>query len=89
MAASLTAEILQDDIVVSFARVLATANRKARESGVDLPNSLISVTQRAADGRLVWHINYGPKDYVGRRGGDFIVEIDAVDETVGKVLRGQ
>ena len=72
MAMPLTAEVLQDDTALSIARVLAAANRKARESGVDLLNCLISVAQRAMDGRTVWRVNYGPKDFIGRRGGDFI-----------------
>jgi len=89
MEVPLTAEVLQDDIAISIARVLATANRKARESGVDLLNCLISVAQRAIDGRTVWRVNYGPKDFIGRRGGDLIVEINADDETISRVLRGQ
>jgi hypothetical protein len=89
MAMPLTADVLQDDIALSIARVLAAANKKAREAGVDLLNCLISVTQRAIDGRTVWRVNYGPKDYVGRRGGDLIVEVNADDETISRVLRGQ
>jgi len=89
MAAPLTAEVLQDDIAISIARVLATANRKARESGGDLLNCLISIAQLAIDGRTVWRVNYDPKDFIGRRGGDLIVEINADDETISRVLRGQ
>jgi hypothetical protein len=38
---------------------------------------------------LLWRINYGPKDYVRRRGGDLIIEIDPTDASVRQVLRGQ
>lgn len=89
MAASLTAEVLQDEMAVSLARVMAAANRKARESGIDLLNSVVSITQRYFEGGLIWRVNYGPKDYVGRRGGDLIVEVDASDGTIKQVLRGQ
>ena len=89
MAATLTAEVLQDEMAVSLARVLAAANRQARESGIDLLNSLVSITQRYFEGRLIWRVNYGPKDYVGRRGGDLIVEVDAINGTIKQVLRGQ
>jgi hypothetical protein len=37
----------------------------------------------------VWRVNYGPKDYVSRRGGDFIVDVDARDASVKQVLHGQ
>ncbi|MDQ3813064.1 MAG: hypothetical protein M3347_03835 [Armatimonadota bacterium] len=89
MNATLTAEVLQDDLAVSLARVLAAANKQARESGIDVPQSLITITQRVVEGRLLWRINYGPQDYIGRRGGDLIVEVDPDDVSIQRVLRGQ
>lgn len=89
MAVPLTADVLQDEIAVSLARVMASANRKARECGIDLVGSIISVTQRASDGGSLWRVNYGAKDYVGRRGGDLIVDVDASDGTIRQVMRGQ
>ena len=89
MTTTLTAEVLQDEIAVSLARVLAVANRYAREIGVDLLQSLITVTQCPFDGRSIWRINYGPRDYVGRRGGDLIIEVDPLDASIKRVLRGQ
>lgn len=70
MAAGLTIDVLQDDIAVSLARVMAVANKHARESGVDAPQSLITITQSSLEGDLVWRISYGAKDYINRRGGD-------------------
>lgn len=89
MAAALTADVLQDDIAVSLARATAAANKRARESGIDLLQSVISITQRTLDGDSLWRINYGPKEYIGRRGGDFIVEVDPKDASIKRVLRGQ
>ena len=89
MATTLTADVLQDDLAVSLARVLAAANKKARESGVDVLQSLITITQRSVNGGLIWRINYGPKDYVGRRGGDLMVEVDPNDASIKQVLHGQ
>lgn len=89
MAATLTAEVLQDDIAVSLARAMATANKRARELGVDVLQSLITITQQVSDGTVLWRINYGPKDYVGRRGGDLIIEIDPYNASIRQVLRGQ
>lgn len=89
MATTLTADVLQDDLAISLARALAVANKKARESGVDVLQSLITITQRPLNDGLIWQIHYGPKDYVGRRGGDFIVAVDLSDGSITQVLRGQ
>jgi hypothetical protein len=89
MAAPLTADVLQDDIAVSLARAMAVANRRARELGVDVPQTLITITQRALNDGLVWRINYGPKDYIGRRGGDLLIEVDPSDASIKQVLWGQ
>jgi hypothetical protein len=88
MSATLTADVLQDDLAVLLARVLATANKRARESGVDVLQSFITITQSFENGPR-WRVNYGPKDYIGRRGGDLIIEVDAGDVTISQVLRGQ
>lgn len=89
MAAALTPDVLQDDIAVSLARAIAAANKRARESGIDVLQSIISITQRAFNGNSLWEINYGPKEYIGRRGGDFIVRVDPKDSSIKQVLRGQ
>lgn len=88
MSAILTADVLQDDLAVLLARVLATANKRARELGVDVLQSFITITQSFENGSR-WRINYGPKDYIGRRGGDLIIEVDAGDISIKQVLRGQ
>lgn len=87
--ATLAAEVLQDDLAVSLARAMAVANKKARELGIDVFQSLISITQYMLNGSSVWRINYGPKDYVNRRGGDVLIEVDMHDATIKKVLYGQ
>ena len=89
MVATLAAEVLEDDIAVSLARAMAAANERARELGVDVLQTLITITQRPLNGSLVWQINYGPKDYVGRRGGDLIIEVDSSDASIKQVLWGQ
>ena len=89
MATTLPAEVLQDDIAVSLARVMAAANKRARELGVDVVQSLITITQLTGNGSLFWRVNYGPKDYVARRGGDLILEVDPSDASVKRVQWGQ
>ena len=81
--------MLQDDIAVSLARVIASANKCARELGVDVPQSVISITRHSANGGWLWRINYGPKDYVNRRGGDVLIEVDVHDATIKKGLSGR
>ena len=89
MAAVLTNETLQDEIAVSVAQVLASANRKATELGVYLKQSLITVTQHLTNGIWGWRVHYGKRDYVGRRGGDLIIDVGAADADVQTVTRGQ
>ncbi|MBI5293392.1 MAG: hypothetical protein HY872_16065 [Chloroflexi bacterium] len=88
MNATLTADVLQDELAVLLARVLAAANKRARELGVDVLQSFITITQSFENGPR-WRVNYGPKDYLGRRGGDLIIEVDAGDISIKQVLRGQ
>ena len=71
-----------------LARVIAAANKRAREFGVDISQSLITITQTFENGPR-WRVNYGPKDCIGQRGGDLIVDVDAADATVTQVLHGQ
>lgn len=73
---------------MSLARSMAAANRRARELGVDVLQALITITQRALNGGLVWRINYGPKDYIGRRGGDVIIEVDPSTPVSSKYFGG-
>jgi len=69
--------------------VLAAANQRAHELGVDANKCLISIAQDIRGGETHWRVNYGAKDYVGRRGGDLMIEVNPVDYSIAKVLRGQ
>jgi len=89
MAATLTAEVYQDDIAVTIANILATANKRATEMGVDVAESLLTITQHLQDDIIYWRINYGPKDYINTRGGDLVVDVSASSGEVEQVLWGQ
>ncbi len=89
MAAILNHEACKDDLVVSLANAVTAANRCAREAGVDFADSLIAVSQCISGGQPVWRVNYGPRDYQLRRGGDLVVDVDPVANSVLRVLRGQ
>ena len=88
MSMTLTDEVLHDDLAVVIAQAVAAANKQARDFGVDVSQSLITISQVFENGPC-WRVNYGAKDYIARRGGDLIVDVDATDATVKKVLRGQ
>jgi hypothetical protein len=89
MIAALNADELRDDIAVSLAKALAAANKHARQLGVDVDKSRLSISQRSEDGKALWRISYGPKDYVGRRGGDLIIDVSQADGLIQNVLSGQ
>ena len=89
MSTVLSNETLQDEIAVSVAQVLASANRKAKELGVDVKESLITVSQHLAKDVWLWRVHYGARDYVGRRGGDLMIDIDPANADITQILRGQ
>lgn len=89
MTERIMTEILKDDIAFSIAHVMTVANKRARELGINILESLITITQHFLNGNALWLINYGPKNYIGRRGGDLIIEIDATDTSIKQVIWGQ
>lgn len=88
MAATLTKEVLQDEIALLFAQVIAAANKHASAAGVNIKESNISIAQLFGKD-IVWRVNYGPSNYISRRGGDFIVDVWAHNATIKQVLHGQ
>ena len=89
MTTTLTKEVLDDELAVALARAVAAANVRARQEGVDLRRSLVTVTEQSSTATSGWRINYGPRDHTGRRGGDLIIEVGWLDGQVKRVLRGQ
>jgi len=89
MAAILEKKVLEDELAVSLARAVAAANERARDEGIEVKQSLVTVSENSTQGDVCWRINYGPRSYVGRRGGDLIVEVGLHDAKVKRVMRGQ
>ena len=89
MNANLPENVLSDSLAISVARMMAVANQRARELGVDANQCLISIAQAPRGGESLWRVNYGEKDFVGRRGGDLVIDVDPADCSIAKVLRGQ
>jgi hypothetical protein len=85
---TLTAEDMTDDFAISLAHVLAAANRRARQMGRDVSQSLVTISQHF-EGAWFWRINYGARNPVSERGGDLIVEVSADNAEVRRVLHGQ
>lgn len=73
----------------SLWRELQRRRISARAQGVDVLASRISLTQVADENEFYWRISYGPKNYIGRRGGDLIIEVNADDASILRVLHGQ
>lgn len=89
MAATLSADVLEDQLAVSLARILAAANKQAQQSGINAIESFITISQRSSNGEVIRRVNYSAKDVVGRRGGDLIVDVAGRDATIKQVLRDQ
>lgn len=81
--------IQRDEMAGAVARALALANEQASAHGVPVERSLVTITEQTSAPRRLWHIHYGPRDYINRRGGDFTVIVDAEAGMVDRILRGQ
>ena len=81
-------DLLKDEVVASVAMILSIANQQAKERGVDVENSLISIQQQDDDFNH-WRVNYSPRDFENTRGGDVYVFVDASTQAVTQVLLGQ
>jgi len=82
-------EMQQDHLVMSVARALALANETALAEGTSPTDSLVTITEETSSAGRLWRIHYGPRDYVGRRGGDLIVLVDERRDVVQRIIRGQ
>ena len=82
-------ETLQDEIAVAVAQVLASANRKAKELGIDVKASLITVSQHLSNDVWLWRVHYGARGYIGQRGGDLMIDLDGANADIKQILRGQ
>jgi len=45
--------------------------------------------EHLAKGVWLWRVHYGARDYVGRRGGDLMIDIDPANADIKQILRGQ
>jgi hypothetical protein len=81
--------IQQDRLAMSVAGALALANEAAVSSGVDPAKCLVNISEDIAPIGRKWRIQYGPRDYVNRRGGDLIVIVNPDASAVERVIRGQ
>ena len=89
MTTLITEEVLKDPYVTSVAISLSVANKKAQECGIDLKESIISITQENSAEESFWRINYGPKNFINHRGGDLVIYVYQEDGRIYEVLRGQ
>lgn len=51
--------------------------------------SFITITQQSSSSEALWRINDGPKDYVGHRGGNLIIDVAPTDASIKNVQWGQ
>jgi len=89
MSAVITEDVLQGEIAVTVAKVLAAANKCAEAAGINALECLISVNQRPHSEGGIWEVEYSHPHPVGRRGGGLTVDVDPQDATIKRVLRGQ
>ena len=76
-----------DPVANSIARVMTIANQRAKQEGVDVQQSVVTVSQVDDDGAH-WRVNYCPKGAALKRGSDIYIDVNAIDQTTN-VLLGQ
>ncbi len=74
---------------MSVAQALAVANEAALAHGTESAESLVTITEETSSAGTVWRIHFGPRDYIGRRGGDLIVLVDESTAAVQRIIRRQ
>jgi hypothetical protein len=89
MSAVTLDELQQDHLAMSVARALALANEAALARGTIPADSLVTITEETSAAGRLWRIHYGPRDYIGRRGGDLTVVVDESSEAIQRIIRGQ
>lgn len=82
-------EIQQDHLAMSIARSLAAANEAAASHGIDLANSLVTISEEFPPPVRLWRIQYGTREFTRRRGGDLIVIVDETTSAVQRIVHGQ
>lgn len=84
--------VLNDATAVSVAEAVAVANETAQQAGINTKERQVTVRQSSAsDGMTLWRISYLPITPPGvfSRGGDYIVDVNALDGTVVRSVKGQ
>ena len=89
MAAPALEEIQHDTLAMSVAGALALANETATTRGINLPSSIVTITEESPPPERQWRIHYGPRDYANQRGGDLIVIVHEQSGSVSRIIRGQ
>ena len=56
---------------------------------VDALRSIITISQQQEEGRVLWRVNYGASEFLNRRGGDLIIDVDPTDDSIQRVRRSQ
>ena len=82
-------EIQEDRLVMSVARALVLANEAAVAEGIIPADSLVTIFEEPTNAEGEWRIHYGPRDYIGRRGGDLMILVDERAGAVRQIIRGQ
>jgi hypothetical protein len=87
MSTAVPSNSIVDPVANSIAQVITIANHRARQEGVDVQQSVVSVSQVDDDG-IHWRVNYIPKGAALHRGGDIYVDVNTATQST-QVLLGQ
>ncbi|CAN5641317.1 hypothetical protein BH11PLA2_BH11PLA2_15700 [soil metagenome] len=89
MTESLVHDLMQDSTTASMARAVLVARRRAVEIGIVPDDNILTVSQSDESSPRYWRVNFEPKTPKFRRGGDYMIDVDAADGSIQRELRGQ
>jgi hypothetical protein len=80
--------IQQDRLALTIAGAVTLANETLVARGVNPAACVVMIEEVLSDTGRTWRMQYGPRDFVHRRGGVWIVVVDE-QAGVAEVIRGQ
>ncbi len=89
MTSSVVEATQKDPLALEIAAAIALANPEAVARGKAPQEMRISVVKDLFEGKELWAVHYGPRNYVRTRGGSLTVYVDVDAGTVVKVLHEQ
>jgi hypothetical protein len=89
MTITIDQRLSRDSVAFSLGRAVANATDCARQAGIPVEEWHLIIQQVKWESPPIWRIAFLPEAGVLVRGGDFVVEVDAIDGSIKQSYFGQ